>query len=56
MCPACLASLGMMAAAALASASAVTALVATKIRPKKPEASTQTHGENQVATEDRIQG
>ena len=56
MCPACLASLGMIAAAAVASASAATALVAAKIRSKKPEASNQTHGENHVATEDRIQG
>lgn len=55
MCPACLASIGMLAAAAAASAGAATALVAAKIRPRKPEATTQSSGDDHATTEDRIQ-
>jgi hypothetical protein len=44
MCPACLASIGMLVAAG-SSAAALTALVAAKIRRKKPDAMTQSTGE-----------
>ena len=53
MCPACLASIAMVVAAA-ASAGA-TALVAAKILPKKLEAMTEPDGDKNASTEDRIQ-
>jgi hypothetical protein len=56
MCPVCLASIGMLVAAAAASAGAATALVAAKIRPKKPDLTNQSNGDNHATTEDRIQG
>jgi hypothetical protein len=56
MCPACLASIGMLVAAAASSAGAATALVAAKIRSKKPDVTTQPNGDSHAATEDRIQG
>lgn len=56
MCPACLASIGTVAAAVAASAGAATAFVAAKIRPKKPEATTPSNGDTHAATENRIQG
>jgi hypothetical protein len=56
MCPACLASIGMLVAAAAASAGAATAVVAAKIRSKQPEATTQPNGDRHVATENRVQG
>lgn len=52
MCPACLASLGMLVAA-VASAGGLTAVVAAKVRSKKAEAQPQSKGEDH-GTEDRI--
>lgn len=54
MCPACLASIGMLVAAGVASAGAATALVAAKIRSKKPDS--QSRGDTDESTENRIQG
>lgn len=58
MCPACLASIGMLVTAAASAGGA--ALVAAKIRLKSPEATTQSDGESNgdknAATENRIQG
>jgi hypothetical protein len=54
MCPACLASMGMLVAAG-SSAAALTALVAAKIRRKKPDAMTQSTGETHEPSGNRIQ-
>jgi hypothetical protein len=56
MCPACLASLGTLVAAAAASAGAATALAAAKIRIKKSDVTPRPSGESHAATENRIQG
>ena len=56
MCPACLASMGMLVAAAAASATALTALVATRIRPKKTDTTDQPSGDDRASTDDRVQG
>ena len=56
MCPACLASLGMLLAAATAGTGALTALLTTKIRPITPDSRDQPRGGNHARTEDRIQG
>ncbi len=54
MCPACLASLGMLVAAGVASAGAATALVAARIRNKKTD--DQFRGDTDATAENRIQG